>query len=329
MDGTIIQQGRFTSDGTAQFISIRSDVDWMKVYNITNIAGATQNAGTEFYWQRGMDSNDGLVTFHAAASQVLSMSTAAAGIGAGAIGGFTLFDESLQTPGVAIAFTAISTANPPVVTTASTATLNTGDIVRLSTIAGAPQFAGIDFQIIVINGTTFSLAFAPQLAVAGTTGFFREIQFDPIFYPRRRFIMDISQDPQAEVITSVDHGYTVGQEVRMNVPAVYGMIEMDGLSGTIVSVPDEHTFIIDIDSSAFTAFAFPLAADVPFTPAMVVPLGEDTSVAIANNTNILADATEDQAEIGMELAAGDASPAGANGDVIYWVAGKSFSVVNQ
>jgi len=31
MDGTILQQGRFTSDGTNKVLAIRSDVDWIRV----------------------------------------------------------------------------------------------------------------------------------------------------------------------------------------------------------------------------------------------------------------------------------------------------------
>ena len=33
MNGTILQQGSFTSDGTAKTLDIRSDVDWMQVLN--------------------------------------------------------------------------------------------------------------------------------------------------------------------------------------------------------------------------------------------------------------------------------------------------------
>ncbi len=325
MDGTIIQQGSFISTGTNVILQIRSDVDWMEVYNYTNIAGNTQFAGTQFYWQRGFPINDGLVTYHTnMASQAISQSTALVGVGNGAVGGFTLVDSSVQVPGPAIAFTAISNANPPVVTVASTAGLSTGNVVRLNTIVAAPQFAGIDFQIVVIDGTHFSLVYAPQLAVAGGAGFYRLIPYPSIFYPRRRFITAITAANPAVVTTSVDHGFTVGQEIRMHVPAVFGMTQMDGLNGTITAVT-ASTFTLNIDSSAFTPFVFPTAAAVPFTPAEVIPFGEDTSFALQNGQDILADATINQALIGIILAAGPASPAGENGDLIYWRAGKSFN----
>lgn len=325
MDGTIIQQGSFTSTGADKTLEIRSGVDWMRVYNLTQAAAANNGAGVEFYWQRGFAANDGMVYFHAAGSQVISISTAAAGVGGGAIGGFTLVDSSDQSTGAATALTAISTANPPVVTTASTALLRTGDVVRLNTIAGAPQLGGLDFSITVINGTTFSLTNMAQLAVAGTTGFYRKINFPALYYPRRRFITKLSQAASAVVTTSVDHGYTVGQEIRFNVPDGYGMTEINGLSGTITAVT-ASTFTVNIDSSGFTAFAFPAAAAVPFSPAEAIPFGEDTAQALSSNVDILGDATINQGYIGMVLAGGAASPGGANADVMYWVAGKSFNV---
>jgi len=330
MDGTIIQQGSFTSDGNNTTIVLRSDVDWMKVYNYTNLGGNTLGNGIEFYWQRGFAANDGLVKYYNSnpASQVVFESTAVVGVGAGAIGGFTLVDSSVQTPGAAFAFTAISAANPPRVTVASTALLRDGDVVRLSTIVGAPQFAGIDFTIDVIDATHFDLINAPQLAVAGTTGFYRKINFPSIFYPRRRIITEISQAVNAVITTSVDPDYTVGQEVRFNVPAVFGMVEMDGLAGTVIAI-GAHTFTVNINTSAFTAFDFALPGDVPFTPAEVIPFGEDTGIALTNNENILADSTINESYIGMILAGGAASPAGSDDDVIYWVAGKSFSVTND
>jgi hypothetical protein len=55
MENTIIQQGRFTSTGAAKTLQIRSDIDWMKIYNVTVAAGAQTTAvGVEYYWQKGM-----------------------------------------------------------------------------------------------------------------------------------------------------------------------------------------------------------------------------------------------------------------------------------
>jgi hypothetical protein len=68
---------------------------------------------------------------------------------------------------------------------------------------------------------------------------------------------------------------------------------------------------------------------VPFTPAEVVPVGEDTGTALASNLNILADATVNTGYIGLQLATGANLPAGIANQTVYWVAGKSFLVDNN
>lgn len=324
MDNTILQQGKFTSAGVAVNLNIRSDVDWIRVYNYTQ--AATQQAtgrGVEFYWQRGMSNGTGLEYKKSNNTDVMNLVALANG-------GFTLVDSSANPVGLLDStVSAVSTANPPVVTVNSTSGLSSGDVVRLINVAGAQQLGGIDFSISVLNGTTFSLPYMAQLGGAGTTGSFRRIKYNPIYYPRRRFISKITAASQAVVTMTVTHGYTVGQLVRFVVPAAYGMVEMDGLQGEITAIDlNNNTITVNIDSSAFTAFAFPATADVPFSQALVVPIGEGTDEAIAN-PNLLDDATENQAFIGIQLAAGAQSPAGSNGDVIYWVAGKSYSVNNQ
>jgi hypothetical protein len=126
---------------------------------------------------------------------------------------------------------------------------------------------------------------------------------------------------------SVTHGFTVGQAVRIKVPAAYGMTEIDNLIGNITAISTaNNTITVDIDSSTFTAFAFPATADVPFTPALVVPVGMDATGSTANS---LDDATDNVSFLGIELGAGIDGPAGSSSDVIYWRAGKSFSVSNS
>lgn len=324
MDGTIIQQGSFVSTGIPVTLQIRSGIDWMNIYNYTQMAAQNNATGYQFYWQRGFAVNDGVVYYHPAGNHTSAITTSATGIGAGAVGGFTLVDSSLQSPGPAVALTAITAANPPVVTTASTALLSTGNVVRIINTTNMAQIGGMDFSINVINGTTFGLTNMFLNGVtAGTNGFYRVIKFDPIFYPRRRSITRITQAASAVITTSVDHGYTVGQDIRFSVPAAFGMTQMDGLTGSITAVTNA-TFTVNIDSTGFTAFVFPLNAAVPFTPAQAVPFGEAADTSIVD-PNLLGDATLNTGYLGMLLAAGATSPAGQNADVIYWTAGKSFN----
>jgi hypothetical protein len=328
-DNTIIQQGRFTSTGESQVLSIRSDFDWIRVYNLTAADQAAADLGYEFYFQRGMTDGRGLVwsKLGTVANEPVTIGQIAANAG------FFMLDSSDQSPNAAVAITAGSNAAQPVYSTADTSGLSTGSIVRLSQLTGQEQLAGVDFEIDnVIASTSFRIRWALDSApgAAATAGFYRIIPFDPIYYPRRRYIAAITNAAQAVVTLTVTHGYTVGQQVRFVVPEEFGMIEMNGLQGTITAVSAvNNTITVDIDSSAFTAFDIPAAGDIPLTWAQVVPFGEDTAQALSSAVDILADATRNTGFIGVRLVAGNNSPAGNANDEIYWVAGKSFSVDNQ
>jgi len=323
MDNTIIQQGSFTADGSAKYLVLRSDVDWITVLNLTEAVATTQDHGFRYYWQRGMTAGLGIVEYHPAADHTMAIDQVAAGAG------FTLVDSSDTDPNARVILNGAFATNAaqPVCTSATTTGLETGSIVRLSGTTTAESISGFDFQIdTVVAGVSFRMAYAMANApgAAATAGYYRHIPYDPIFYPRYRYIINITQAAAAVIHTSVDHGYTVGQKVRVNVPAAFGMVEMDKLEATVTAVT-AGTITTDIDSTAFTAFAFALPAAVPFTMPTVNPIGIDTGTAIAGAVDLLSDSTLNTSYIGIKLAAGVLSPAGSNNDVIKWVACKSFS----
>ena len=327
-------QGRFTSTGTNQTIQIRSDLDWMWVYNLTNQYAAGSGEGAQYYWQRGMTQGLGTQYTKTASTNALAVSQIAAN------SGFFLIDSSVNIPGPSLSLTGITAGNPPVVNTANTASLSNGDVVRIFNTVGAQQLGGLDFTIGALSsGVSFTLAYMAQIAAANPgAGTFRKIPFSPLFYPSTRTITKISSATQAIVTLSVTHGYTVGQVVRFVVPTVtsvaYGMTQLDGVQATIVAVGAAdadgvtNTITVNVDTTGFTAFAFPLTTANGFTPAQIVPMGENTAQAITSNVNILGDATVNTGYIGIQLIAGANSPGGQNNDLIYWVAGKSFSVNN-
>lgn len=325
MNGTIIQQGRFIADGTAETIAVRSDIDWMYVINSTIADDDTQTTavGVEYYWQRGMTADTGIEYRKSNAASAAQLTTLLAS------GGFTLQDTSDQAPeAVNATITAVSNAAIPVVTNSGTNLLVAGDIVRLINITGAQQLGGIDYTVGVntLSNTTFSLDYMAQIVTA-TSGSWRRLPNEPQFYPRRRTISGITAAASAVITMTVTHGFTVGQAVRIKCPAAFGMTEIDSLIGNITAInTGTNTITVDIDSTAFTAFSFALTAATPFVLPEVIPVGETVNETFANT---LDDATDNQSLIGMRLAAGVDSPAGVTSDVIYWRAGKSFSVTNE
>jgi hypothetical protein len=336
-------QGRFTSTGAAQIIQLRSDVDWMWVINETVSYAAGGGTGSEFYWQRGMAQGRGLEYIKTAATNALAPAQIAA------TAGFYLIDTSVNIPGASRAITSITgnggtLANPLVLTgdtggMAVVAADTQVAVVRVFNTAGALQLGGMDFAVSrVVNNVSFDLLNMPAIVNAAGPGTYRIIPFDPMYYPRNRYITKISQAAQALVTLSVQHGFTVGQVVRFIIPTVtattYGMTELNGLTGTVVATGTAdilgatNTITVDINTTAFGAFAIPLTASAYHTFAQVVPVGENTASALTLGANILGDATLNTGYIGIQLQAGVNSPAGVANDVIYWVAGKSFSVDN-
>lgn len=339
MDNTIIQQGTFQQAATPadHNIILRSDIDWMTVVNYTQSIATNASYGTHYLWQRGMADGLGLVYYHPAANATLAVAATAAGAG------FTLIDSSNTEPGGARVITGATNVVAPVIAAANTAGLAVGSIVRLAGVTGAVSLGGWDFQVgAVTAGVNFTMAYnmANAAGAAGTAGSYRIIPYDPIFYPRWRYIINITQAVNAIIHTSVDHGYKVGQKIRVNLPdARFGMVQINGVEGIVTAVT-AGTITTNIDSTGFTAFAFALPATVPFTMPTVVPVGIDMGTAITGAVDVLSDATFNTAYIGMRLHVGDIaapnrgslSPAGSNatgvagaGDVMYWRAGKSFS----
>jgi len=357
MDGTILGQGSFTANfsglsnpnsgnaavGQANptIIQIPSNADWVKVWNYTQFGTAGNSGGylngtancdtaVEHYWQRGMAAGTGIVKYYANGGTVLHADTMLSG-------GFTLFDPSGQSAGAqpqigaAVATSASTNATRPVVSTSNTAGVTVGSVVRLSNTAQT-DVNGIDFVVgAVTANTSFTLltstnALATAPGAIGGTGYYRLVNYNSLFYPRRRYVTNITQAVNAQVSTSVAHGLTAGQEVRFNIPSVSGMVELNGTTGNnyqpavIVSVVDDYNFTINIDTTGFTAFTWPTIAQQPSSFPIVTPFGEDTATALAStsnmvpsingqqiyntNTGILADSTVNTGFLGMILGAG-------------------------
>lgn len=81
-------------------------------------------------------------------------------------------------------------------------------------------------------------------------------------------VSSISKAAQAVVVTSTAHGLLAGQGVKFDMGAL-GMTQIHGLAGFVISVANATTFVLGINTSAFTTYtggakiaALPKAADV-------------------------------------------------------------------
>lgn len=321
-------QGSFTADGNAHIINLPSDVDFMEVENLTRIITPQNGTGVKFRWMRGFA--------NASAIQERTDGAGALTISQITTNGFTpIVTSDPQVPGPQLSGTAISGATPPIVTSANTGTLANGDIVEFYNTLLAQQFNGYQFTVDTVTvNTSFRLPYAPTIVATGATTLnYRVIKNQPMYYPRRLFISSISLATQAVVVFTVTHNLTVGQRIVFGqIPAMYGMTQISGQRGLITAInTTTNSVTVDIDTSGYTAFAFPttaVAAATPHTQPSVTPFGDGPS-SLANplgNQSVLDGATRNTAIRGMYLGSGANGPAGQTSDVVYWRAWKAEQV---
>ncbi len=109
----------------------------------------------------------------------------------------------------------------------------------------------------------------------------------PTFQPAMRLVVAITNAAAAQVTTSFEHNYETGDIVRLIVPDGYGMVQVNGLKGTI-EVNSPTTFLIDIDTTYFDPFVIPPdPSPQVITVAQVVPIGEVNSKLTQATRNVL------------------------------------------
>lgn len=309
--------GTFTADAVPSrvFVALPSGYTELHIFNQTGIAAG--GAGINFIEGKSTLPAHSCITGTGSAPIVRAVNLSA---------GLTFIaDSGSQTLSAPVAITAITNATPAVISSASPAGI--GDIVRIWGTTGMFQVGGWDFSVSATNpGVTQTIANLPAGAgqlnflAAATAGFIQVVSYDPRFYPPNRRITYITQAAQAVITMSVNHGYTVGQLVRLSVPPAYGMVEMDGLLVTVVATT-LGTITVNVNSTAFTAFVFPPSATAALGTlvAEVVPVGE---TAAAPYQNLLDDATRNISFTGVLI-----DPAVLVSSNVYtWVAYKGATI---
>ncbi len=247
--------------------------------------------------------------------------------------GFTYVTLSpVVEPQAANAITAITAASPAVVT--QTNTYSENDVVYLYNTTGMLQIAGMPFQISTVSGSGYTLIGlrAAGFAAPATAGFTRRVSKFNAVEPEFLYITEVTQATQAVVRTSVDptQHYVVGMKIHFSIPYSFGMTQLNGLTGKIVAVSSaNYTVTVDIDTSAFTAFAFPASTSSPTAQlfATYAPAGASTQVDPITGVQTGYDFSKQAFRSGefvpyIFLSGGAQSPAGAASDVINWMAFK-------
>ncbi len=342
---TLITQGSFLSTGVNVKIPLPSSVDYFKTYNLTQmpLAPATPVViMAEWFGGSLISANSGLRWKKSANTSVLNLDTFATST---ASNGFTYVTASPVVEAAnSNAITGITAANPAVVS--QTNTYNNGDILRIYGTTGDLTIGGMTFQISSASGSAYTLLGLANVAgnglAAATAGTTRRVSANEAVDPQYLYITNISNATSAVVSTSVDPAnyYVVGNKIHFSVPASFGMTQMNGLTGVITAVNavsarsniGAYNVTVNIDSTAFTAFAFPATTLSPTTAlfATLAPAGSSTQQNIITRAFTGYEFQYTPFHTGqftpyMLLAGGAQSPAGANADTILWQAYKMES----
>jgi hypothetical protein len=325
---TIIDQGSFTSAGVGKKINLPSSADYFKVMNLTQLATTQATGrGVMFEWYKDLVPADNAIEW------LKTNSTNAMNLDLVTSGGFTYVESSpVVEAQAAAAITAITQANGAVVSQVNS--YSEGDFLRIYNVTGMLQISGMVFQISSVSGAGYTLngLNSSGFAAAATAGNTRRISKAAAVEPQFLYVTAISQAAQAVVTFSIDPSlyYAVGMKMYFSVPSSFGMVEMNSLTGTILSVDSaNYQVTVDINSSAFAAFAFPASTASPTARlwAVAAPAGVQTSfdpnTLVQTGYNFsLQPFRSGEFVLYMFMAAGAQSPAGSLNDVIVWQAFK-------
>lgn len=285
---SMIAGGTFTSTiSTQQDITLVSQnpPDYIVMRNLgssssTGWGEASDAQEIEWFWQRSMA--QGTAKGIRQTSDATNPAMIASFLSSD---GISTYDTTNPPTFAGLAATAITAANPPVVSMANTGTIAVGDRVRLTNVLGQQQVSGMVFYVTAVTANvsiTLGMADFSGFAAASTGATVIKL-ITGRMYPKMARIMTISQANPAVVTFMQPNDFTVGEEISfrvVNVPgtATYGMTQINNLKGVVTAVTNSATvssITTNIDSSGFTAFAYPTSANAALAtqPAFVIPAG--------------------------------------------------------
>ena len=263
-----IIRGTFTSTGAAKFLSLPMVPDTIEIWNKTKYATTTNHTGVAAI---GFAED-------AAGTAYLTESNGTAWLGKILTsGGFTFISAGTYQYGPTFTISGIVAATGVATTTAPHG-LAVGDAVLLYGTTGMLQIAGTATTVTAVGSTTtFTIGNIPTAGFAAnaTAGFVKKILYPDLYVPFNNPITAITTGTTTTIATALNHSFVVGQEVFFTIPqtqfaGVWGTTQLDSASvaastgipqqAYITSITDAHTFVVNVNSTGYTAFAYPTSA---------------------------------------------------------------------
>lgn len=357
--------GSFTSTGAAKMINLPFQPDYVEFINYTAAATPAQNGVPFAFWDSNMGQGKAIIEAFNATPVLTTDSVESNGISTFSAGLALQFGASQSVGG-------ITKADPAIVTVTGHG-YSSGDVVIFQNLyqtstTGMPQIDGIPFTITVIDANSFSIPWntnqSNYTAITGAaTGgpTVKKVLYPFLYAPGSCVISAITTGSTTTIDTSCAHNFVVGQEVAFRIPSSWGTTQLNSLPNTsipgspiygyVVSVTDYNTFVVNINSSSYTAFnSNQTVASVPglswpqvvavgdvnsggvqissgsalYPPPFIRPIGSTTVNSI--NGPAIQGAFFNNTSQGFIIGAGagadltSAVLVGADGNVIYWKA---------
>lgn len=333
---------------TPQFIPFVGPVSSIRLKNLTRSGVTSQGVSGSLTSDRIVEAYFNPNTMTSGTSQIIQNGTVAGILapmqnGVCAINGIQLVNGANQANGPLIAVSSFATGSTTTFTTGAAHGFQVGDNVQLSSMTSAPQLGGVVMTVTAVGSTTQFTTLLDSSNAVTSVGFVKKvgnayIQNNSLYYPQYRAIASISQANPMVVTTLVRQVYQVGDVVRFAIPTVYGMQELNTpntgipFEATVSAVNNavgvQTVTFSNVDSSGFSAFAWPAIATVGAYPAslpVMIPQGEGNLNQLSGvvpsplpyaNQNILGFATQNTAANGVLIGAGDGTNSATTGGII-------------
>lgn len=290
--------------------------------------------------------------------------------GVAAINGMTYIDAANRTQSAPVALASFAPGATTTFTTGAPHGLIVGDIVRIYGMTTAPELGGIAMTVTAVGSTTTFTTLLNTSNSVTSVGFVRKIGSSALppsslYYPQIRGIAAITQANPMVVTTLVQQNYQIGDVVRFQIPTTptnptsgalgYGMPQINStrngvlFEATVSAVNNaigvQTVTFANVNSSAFTAFAYPGTGSYPIGMPMMIPQGAGNTNNLNGvqpqplpyaNQNILGFATQNLGQNGILIGFGDGTNNATTGGLIgstvdawYWEAvtvDQSFTV---
>jgi len=351
---TQITTGLFTNvASTPFFIPLSQQIDEFRLLNLTRsgvTAGGVSGSLTsdrivqaEFF-PRYMSAGTALIKQQGTVSGIL----APISNGICAINGFSIFNAATPVLGPAIVINSFTPGTTTVFVTNTAHGFRVGDNVRITNMTTAPEIGGLLMTVTAVGSTTQFTTLLNSTNSLTSVGVVRKVgnaNMPPpsLYYPEVRAIAAITLANPMVVTTLVRQNYQIGDVVRFNIPQGptvgsthgYGMPQLNtGNNGlpfeaTVSAVNNaigtQTVTFANVDSTAFTAFAYPGTGFYPIGLPVMIPQGEGNTNHLNGivpsplpygNQDILGFARQNLGQNGILVGAGDGTNSATTGGII-------------